>query len=148
MPWWWQIRDKVRQYLGRQPFDPLEILGSPIDVRIDGTDIHEYAVSKFTRKFSPHPLQRITAAATARAHHKHRGMTVRIERRRISNFGICDPAQRLVCRADLSSDERIMRVVEQAEGDHYAGDKHGHPAAFGEFLDQCDKENAAGHQEP
>src|SRR6267378_1991050 len=64
------IRDKVRQYLGRQPFDPLEILGSPIDVRIDGTDIHEYAVSKFTRKFSPHPLQRMNAAATARAHHK------------------------------------------------------------------------------
>jgi len=75
-------------------------------------------------------------------------MAVGIERRRIRNFGICDPAQRLVCRADLSSDERIMRVVEQAEGDYYAGDDYGHPAAFGKFLDQCDKENAARYQEP
>ena len=41
-----------------------------------------------------------------------------------------------------------MRVVEQAEGDHYAGDHHGHPAAVGEFLDQGYEENAAGHQEP
>jgi hypothetical protein len=41
-----------------------------------------------------------------------------------------------------------MRVVEQAEGDHDAGDNHGHPAAFGEFLDQRHEENAAGHHEP
>jgi len=75
-------------------------------------------------------------------------MAVGIQRRRIRNFGICDPAQRLVCRVDLSSDERIMRVVEQAEGDHDAGDNHGHPAALGEFLDQRHEENAAGHHEP
>jgi hypothetical protein len=103
---------------------------------------------KLTREFSPHPLQCIDAAAAARADYKNGGMAARIERWRIGNFGIRDPAQRFVCRADFSSDGRIMGVVEQAKGDRDAGDNHGHPAAFGKFLDQCDEENAAGHQEP
>jgi hypothetical protein len=63
--------------------DPLEILGSPIYVSIDGADIHEDAVSKLTREFSPHPLQRTDAAAAARADHKNGGMALGIERRRI-----------------------------------------------------------------
>ena len=45
---------KVIQDFGRMALDPLEILGSPIYVSIDGADIHEEAVSKLTREFSPH----------------------------------------------------------------------------------------------
>src|SRR5215467_12833664 len=71
------------------------------------------------------------AAATAQADYKNGGMAARIERWRIGNFGIRDPAQRFVCRADFSSDGRIMGVVEQAKGDRDAGDNHSHPAAFG-----------------
>ena len=139
---------KAIQHCGRLLLDPLEILASATHVNIDGADIHEDAVSKFTRKFSLHALQCMDASRRGSSRLQNSGMAAWIERWRIGNFGIRNPAQRFVCRADFSSDGRIMGVVEQAKGDRDAGDNHSHPAAFRKFVDQCDEENAAGHQEP
>jgi hypothetical protein len=105
---------KAIQHCGRLLLDPLEILASATHVNIDGADIHEDAVSKFTRKFSLHALQCMDASRRGSSRLQNSGMAAWIERWRIGNFGIRNPAQRFVCRADFSSDGRIMGVVEQA----------------------------------
>src|SRR5215510_3296534 len=97
------IVHKIGQSLVCLPPQPLDVSTPAIAVRIDRADVHENAISEFAGELAPYPLQRIDAAAAARAHHEHRRMAVRIEPWRVENFRICDPAQGLVRSANLSS---------------------------------------------
>src|SRR4029077_20187467 len=105
------IVHEIGQRLGCLLVHPLQVLAPAVTARVDRPDIHENAIPELAWELAPPPFQRENPAAAARADDEHRSMTEGIERRRIGNVRIGGPAERLVGRADLSPDERVMAPV-------------------------------------
>ena len=126
----------------------LQLPGMAEAVGIDLSHADEDVIGEMLREELAGREQRMHAGAQAAAHEEDGGGFVAAQRRRLGRgHGPRRRREQGIGLGEQPAAGIVMPADHQPRGDDAAGDDHGHPGAFGEFIDGGDDQDRRGQEE-